>query len=81
MNGPQHYRIAEQLLALCSHRDDPHDDGTPYYPDDENLGNALAAAQVHATLALAAANTLLAVPLDEITDGGWFDMIGLERSS
>ena len=45
MNGPEHYRSAEALLAQASNGD-----------VEVNLGNALiAAAHVHATLALISA--------------------------
>ena len=44
MTGPEHYQIAERLVASVSPRN--------LLPEDENK---LAAAQVHATLALAAA--------------------------
>lgn len=63
MTGPEHYRVAELLLASCQ-LGSPDGDGTEYYsPGDDppgsgginTLANALAAAQVHATLALAAA--------------------------
>ena len=49
MSGPQHYREAERLLAE-SMRPDSYD-----YPA-ERANRYIAAAQVHATLALAAAN-------------------------
>lgn len=68
MNGPEHYRIAEELLRSATvGQDDVAEDGTPiptypaweYDPDTardiNTVGNALAAAQVHATLAHAAA--------------------------
>jgi len=44
MSGPEHYRKAEQLL-----------DGDIMYRNVEGAPNRLAEAQVHATLALAAA--------------------------
>lgn len=51
MNGPEHYRRAEELLA-----DITNDDGSVSFGDE---GEAyVAAAQVHATLALAAATAL-----------------------
>jgi hypothetical protein len=64
MSGPEHYRQAELLLESCHYTVDS--DGTEMYPATEEvdpetgdrvntIGNALAAAQVHATLALAAA--------------------------
>lgn len=63
MTGPEHYRAAEALLLSCQL---PIDDGEeaelyPALEDDGEGGrvhstvNALAAAQVHATLALVAA--------------------------
>lgn len=57
MNGPEHYAAAEELLARVSDRD-----------VEIHLGNAtIAAAQVHATLALAAAQ---AEPLVQQWHGG-----------
>jgi hypothetical protein len=49
VNGPEHYRAAEKLMkdAMRTSRD-----------DDELAMQFLAAAQVHATLALAAATAL-----------------------
>lgn len=67
MTGPEHYRRAEALLESCQlpGRNDKAADGTPIenYPaledrgegPEDTVGHALAAAQVHATLALAAA--------------------------
>lgn len=52
MTGPDHFREAERLMRDAK-RDGP--DG-PYYMDDQMP--TLAAAQVHATLALAAAAAL-----------------------
>lgn len=49
MTGSEHYREAERLMS-CAGR--PDEDG-PYYMDDQ--APTLAAAQVHATLALVAA--------------------------
>jgi hypothetical protein len=65
MNGPEHYREAEDLLAEIT-----NDDGSVCFGED---GEAyVAAAQVHATLALAA--SLLAwrrdidsVPMPDLT--------------
>jgi hypothetical protein len=54
VNGPEHYREAERLLKSAAQNF--LRDGTP--------GSALAAAQVHATLALAAATAR------EATKGG-----------
>ncbi|MFD3641010.1 hypothetical protein [Streptomyces griseus] len=50
MNGPEHYREAERLVAESYEILRPHDEG-PCEAD-----RMLAAAQVHATLALAAAH-------------------------
>lgn len=47
MTGPEHYLAAEQLLTS-----DPADEGLP------DKAHAIAEAQVHATLALAAATAL-----------------------
>lgn len=58
MNGPDHYRESERLLDLAV---DPLGVGE-FVPDALNLG-LLAAAQVHATLALAAATALPGLPL------------------
>lgn len=53
MNGPQHYREAEKILDLA---EESHlDYGNEWY------ANAVGAAQVHATLALAAATAAPAV--------------------
>lgn len=74
--GPEHYREAEKLLRLCQ-IDRANDREAATYPAVEDgvnsIGNALAAAQVHATLALAAATALMAAtgdcsPADE---DGW----------
>lgn len=58
MTGPEHYREAEKLLRSCQ-IDRATDREAATYPAVEDgvnsIGNALAAAQVHATLALAAA--------------------------
>jgi hypothetical protein len=54
MNGPDHYREAERLLDECC-----TDDGFFPAEDDADMDhhrNPLMAAQVHATLALAASN-------------------------
>ena len=55
MTGPEHYREAEQLLAGVT-LDATHPDGSPVIRSDEP--QTLAAAQVHATLALAAATAM-----------------------
>jgi hypothetical protein len=55
MNGPDHYREAERTLALarCATAQQAHNT-----EPDEAVTMMLAAAQVHATLALAAATAL-----------------------
>ena len=61
MTGPEHYLEAEKLLRSCQ-IDRAVDREVAIYPAVEdgvnNIGNVLAAAQVHATLALAAATAL-----------------------
>jgi hypothetical protein len=59
MTGPEHYRKAEEL-AVPGARDA---DGSPFESDADRL----AAAQVHATLALAAATSTV----DEDNDWAW----------
>lgn len=62
MNGPQHYVEAERLLALADARvshEWEHQSG-------EQKADVIAAAQVHATLALAAA-TINDREWDEVT--------------
>jgi hypothetical protein len=59
MSGPEHFREAERLVAEClSHRALPRrwNWASPEY------ANTLAAAQVHATLALAAATVHASLP-------------------
>lgn len=59
MNGPEHFREAERLLVDCqlAAGDDDPPEVYPAFEDGgvNSIGNALAAAQVHATLAQAAA--------------------------
>lgn len=52
MTGPDHYREAERLIAAVT-LDGTHPDGSPLIRSDEP--QTIALAQVHATLALAAA--------------------------
>lgn len=59
MNGPEHYTRAEHLLREVR---DGHQEGT-------DVAAILAAAQVHATLALAAA-TAMGAPVDGEADSG-----------
>jgi hypothetical protein len=61
-SGPEHYQHAERLLAEAGEATDPDND----LSDEDAAGLAhltIAAAQAHATLALAAA-TALFLPLD-----------------
>ena len=60
MTGPEHYQLAEQMLSEVWESElEPLD-------NDAELGRRIAAAQVHATLALAAATALI----DEKPRGG-----------
>lgn len=93
MNGPQHFRAAEELLALASA---PRRfvtgldaagtteeqlarlgeiDPTLVFasPNVEIIDNTLAAAQVHATLALAAATIDASPQVDDV--GSWEDVM------
>lgn len=61
MTGPEHYREAERLLRLATKQpagDGPHEDKSPTDVTFVEDADILAAAQVHATLALAAATGL-----------------------
>lgn len=60
MTGPEHYTAAEEFIETAK----TSDIGT----DSQRL--TLMAAQVHATLALAAATAMAAVPVDHGTAGG-----------
>ncbi|WP_084518046.1 hypothetical protein [Microtetraspora niveoalba] len=62
MTGPEHYREAERLLVGCKTQD-----GALLI--EEGTAEVLAAAQVHATLALAAATALLS----PVAAGGYDD--------
>lgn len=53
MTGPEHYRRAEYLIASAWRKGGP--DGDDYIRTDGQRDALLATAQVHATLALAAA--------------------------
>lgn len=75
MNGPEHYSRAEQLLREVR---DGHQEGT-------DVAAILAAAQVHATLANAAA-IAMGSPVDGEGDSGlpprdckaWYDAAGVK---
>ncbi|MFJ4009408.1 hypothetical protein [Streptomyces sp. NPDC090026] len=78
MTGPEHYRAAERLADRARHF--TYGDGA-----DPVVGAALAAeAQVHATLALAAA-TAMQAPVDGAEPGmssgeyqAWYDVAGVK---
>lgn len=61
MTGPEHYRLAEALLA-----------GRSSYESTEHAIARTAAAQAHATLALAAATAI--TPNDVINRREWLDV-------
>ncbi|MEU2797669.1 hypothetical protein [Streptomyces sp. NPDC007117] len=79
MNGPQHYREAERLAERSNHF--TYGDGA-----DPVVGAALATeAQVHATLALAAATAMQAA-VDGSEPGmgsgefaAWYEVAGVKR--
>ncbi|WAL93931.1 hypothetical protein [Streptomyces sp. Je 1-369] len=76
--GPEHYLEAERILATCT-----TDSGALVL--DDGTAEVLAAAQVRATLALAAA-TAMGAPLDGEADSGlphrdaqaWWDVAGVK---
>lgn len=68
MTGPEHYREAERLMAESDDVLRPHDEG-PCEAD-----RMLAAAQVHATLALAAA-TALTPGVNSPSRGAWVSAV------
>ncbi len=74
MTGPEHYTRAEQLVRTVR---DGHQEGT-------DVAAILAAAQVHATLALAAA-TAVSAPVDRAEEGmppadatAWYQAAGVK---
>lgn len=61
MTGPEHYREAERLLLSCQVLPATASEAATYPQHEDGINtisNALIAAQVHATLALAAATGL-----------------------
>ncbi|MFI9340017.1 hypothetical protein ACIG0D_01875 [Streptomyces sp. NPDC052773] len=78
--GPEHYREAERLLKGCQN-------SCGALVIEDGTAEVLAAAQVHATLALAAA-TAMGAPVDGEGDSGlpprdakaWFDVAGVKLS-
>ena len=79
MNGPDHYREAEQLLNSCQ-LPGFGPGGAEQYPAHEDgvnsIGNALAAAQVHATLAVAAAHAHNITDATDKQIADWQNAIG-----
>jgi hypothetical protein len=71
MTGPEHYAEAERLLALA----DRHARGVTY---DQEWALTLTAAQVHATLALAAATAVGTAGPD---GHAWADVAATRRSA
>lgn len=69
MTGPEHYREAERLLAERVFV-------TRHGTEERSFGETVAAAQVHATLALAAASGVKS-PAD---DRAWADVAGTRLS-
>jgi len=66
--GPEHYMVAERTLDEVV---------SGVYPDDQQVTWALAKAQVHATLALAAATALLVPEQDTYPDlNPWSAVMG-----
>lgn len=58
MTGPEHYKEAEYLLAMSIEQRAALLQGDPTAGDPEEPARIVALAQVHATLALAAASAL-----------------------
>jgi hypothetical protein len=85
VNGPEHYKEAERYLRqVTTSRPVREDSSTLVTVVKEGAPpEVIALAQVHATLALAAATALAGVTLQlpETSDlvGGWNDAIGAER--
>lgn len=79
MTGPEHYREAERLIATLDHGD--HGDGSPIVRADDTA--AILLAQVHATLADAAATAanirrngqLNRSNVDTDTAAGWPELL------
>jgi hypothetical protein len=71
MTGPEHYREAERLLDTAT------DNDGDIQTDDGMTANILTAAQVHATLALAAATAIPLVPAHVLAEmKAWSDVAG-----
>ena len=78
MTGPEHYSEAERLLAGVT-MGTTHPDGSPVIRSDEP--ETIAAAQVHATLALAAAFACARLGELPVWDAdAWQDLAGTQPS-
>lgn len=85
MTGPEHYRTAEELIAGAMKHRFGNDGDWQKDPERHHIADALIAeAQVHATLALAAA-TALCHPGDDQTlpedANAWVEAAGERRPS
>ena len=68
MTGPEHYRKAEKILASLDRARDED-----LRINHEKAATALAEAQVHATLALAAGSVFNLIPSTDSDRQGWAD--------
>ncbi len=75
MTGPEHYAAAEEALAVLDEEREP--DAWIEALKTGELALAVQAAQVHATLALAAAAALHGASVN--TTGDWAPVAGTER--
>lgn len=80
MNGPEHFVEAERLLKSCQLQGFGPGEAEQYPAREDgvdSIGNALTAAQVHATLALAAATALTGGGLPDAEYRAWNDVAGV----
>lgn len=79
--GPAHYQEAELLLLSCQSPVPRVPGDAETYPEREDgvdsTGHALAAAQVHATLALAAATAMAGAGMGIADYAAWNEMLGV----
>jgi len=68
MTGPEHYRKAEKILASLDRARDED-----LRINHEKAATALAEAQVHATLAMAASSVFNLIPATDSDRQGWAD--------
>lgn len=66
MDGASHYREAERILAILDEKHDPEEWDAKVKAGGVHI--AMAAAQVHATLALADATAITSVSIEEQDD-------------